>query len=360
MINSLYDVYFGKNDSEDSFAHVGRSKRDGAKVGSGRYPLGSGKEPYQHVNKSKSSLIDKIFGKKKSYEFDYSYTLNTKENPDDYKLLRPMTRNAYETLKSEYGFVSDMTSGKAGYKTLRGGKDVVNTYMKTNKGEYDEDDIIKSIEDNGFDVYQTYDKNFKLKSIEARGPKEKPIFEDDQYIFINVGPDTTFTEKKVDSYDGGTAITKNGDTNINLKKYLPDSDMKMYKQISNKNPMFLVKFDTEDYCPDRFGRRMVFCINPKKDQEKQIKELNDIIDKNGYTGYDRAGNIKKLEYNKDLVDGLDYETFISKDKKDFIHIICPSIEGYAKEEGTYHEEVADILSEGMPDDQEYFVWDNYL
>lgn len=27
--------------------HVGKSKRDGAKVGSGRYPLGSGKRPYQ-------------------------------------------------------------------------------------------------------------------------------------------------------------------------------------------------------------------------------------------------------------------------------------------------------------------------
>lgn len=29
--------------------HTGRSKRDGAPIGSGRYPLGSGDEPYQHV-----------------------------------------------------------------------------------------------------------------------------------------------------------------------------------------------------------------------------------------------------------------------------------------------------------------------
>ena len=67
MINSLYDVYFGKNDSEDSFAHVGRSKRDGAKVGSGRYPLGSGKNPNQHekgIDKLKN-----VFKKDKEYYF---------------------------------------------------------------------------------------------------------------------------------------------------------------------------------------------------------------------------------------------------------------------------------------------------
>ena len=30
--------------------HYGRSKKDGAIVGSGRYPLGSGEDPYQHVS----------------------------------------------------------------------------------------------------------------------------------------------------------------------------------------------------------------------------------------------------------------------------------------------------------------------
>ena len=29
--------------------HYGRSKKDGAVIGSGRYPLGSGEEPYQHA-----------------------------------------------------------------------------------------------------------------------------------------------------------------------------------------------------------------------------------------------------------------------------------------------------------------------
>lgn len=33
---------------EDYLAHVGRSKKDGAPVGSGRYPLGSGDQPYQN------------------------------------------------------------------------------------------------------------------------------------------------------------------------------------------------------------------------------------------------------------------------------------------------------------------------
>lgn len=35
----------------DYISHIGRSKQDGAPVGSGRYPLGSGKDPYQHVDK---------------------------------------------------------------------------------------------------------------------------------------------------------------------------------------------------------------------------------------------------------------------------------------------------------------------
>ena len=35
--------------SDDELMHVGRSKRDGAPVGSGRYPLGSGDKPFQHA-----------------------------------------------------------------------------------------------------------------------------------------------------------------------------------------------------------------------------------------------------------------------------------------------------------------------
>lgn len=36
-------------DEEDVLEHVGVSKRDGAKIGSGRYRLGSGENPYQHL-----------------------------------------------------------------------------------------------------------------------------------------------------------------------------------------------------------------------------------------------------------------------------------------------------------------------
>lgn len=36
-------------DEEDSLEHVGVSKRDGAKIGSGRYPYGSGEHPYQRL-----------------------------------------------------------------------------------------------------------------------------------------------------------------------------------------------------------------------------------------------------------------------------------------------------------------------
>ena len=34
---------------DDELFHEGVSKKDGAKIGSGRYPLGSGENPYQHL-----------------------------------------------------------------------------------------------------------------------------------------------------------------------------------------------------------------------------------------------------------------------------------------------------------------------
>ena len=44
-------------DEEDYLAHAGRSKRDGAPVGSGRYPLGSGENPYQDYRDFKNRLL---------------------------------------------------------------------------------------------------------------------------------------------------------------------------------------------------------------------------------------------------------------------------------------------------------------
>lgn len=51
-MKSIFDMYFSKDDT-NSFMHVGRSKRDGAKVGSGRYPLGSGKNPRSDIRSKK-------------------------------------------------------------------------------------------------------------------------------------------------------------------------------------------------------------------------------------------------------------------------------------------------------------------
>ena len=47
--------------------HYGVSKKDGAKVGSGRYPLGSGEDPYQHAD----DLINEVERKRKE---GFTYT----------------------------------------------------------------------------------------------------------------------------------------------------------------------------------------------------------------------------------------------------------------------------------------------
>ena len=39
--------------------HYGKSKKDGAIIGSGRYPLGSGDDPYQH-EEGQQSLFQNI------------------------------------------------------------------------------------------------------------------------------------------------------------------------------------------------------------------------------------------------------------------------------------------------------------
>ena len=46
---TLDEYYYGYfNDDSDSLSHEGRSKLDGAPIGSGRFPLGSGDNPFQH------------------------------------------------------------------------------------------------------------------------------------------------------------------------------------------------------------------------------------------------------------------------------------------------------------------------
>jgi hypothetical protein len=41
----------------DYLAHIGRSKLDGAPVGSGRYPYGSGDQPYQNLRDFRNRLL---------------------------------------------------------------------------------------------------------------------------------------------------------------------------------------------------------------------------------------------------------------------------------------------------------------
>ena len=47
----LNENYIPENEvqEDDELRHVGVSKKDGAEVGSGRFPLGSGENPYQHL-----------------------------------------------------------------------------------------------------------------------------------------------------------------------------------------------------------------------------------------------------------------------------------------------------------------------
>lgn len=343
MINSLYDVYFVKNDSEDSFAHVGRSKRDGAKVGSGRYPLGSGKEPYQHVNKSKSSLIDKIFGKKKPYEFDYSYTLNTKENPDDYKLLRPETRNVYENLSSEIGGIVGMTSENLGYKLPGNKRNSIKTIINMKGENYDPDEIINTLENGGFRVYGntgSYDKDCNLKSVYGEYKPFKKGY-DDQSILLNFEPGSTFKDPKPEPFviDKDISIDKNYLVNDNLKKYLTDSELKVYKKFINKMHMTSVSINSKFLDENEDKTEITFYLSPKTDQKKQIEEINKIIENSGYrcSNYPVRENYK-LKYNEDLEDGLDYYVDLTKgtysdNKSEWIHIKCPSIEGYAEEVG---------------------------
>lgn len=41
---------------QDWLAHEGRSKKEGAPIGSGRYPLGSGENPYQDYKDFKNRV----------------------------------------------------------------------------------------------------------------------------------------------------------------------------------------------------------------------------------------------------------------------------------------------------------------
>ncbi|MDY6073126.1 MAG: helix-turn-helix domain-containing protein [Eubacteriales bacterium] len=87
--------YFGVSDyDEPSLEHIGRSKMDGAPIGSGRYPLGSGEDPHQRLGNLETRVksmrnsglrdpeIAKALGYKSSGELRkaYSFAINERKN----------------------------------------------------------------------------------------------------------------------------------------------------------------------------------------------------------------------------------------------------------------------------------------
>ena len=66
--------------TESKFAHIGKSKLDGAKIGSGRYPLGSGKNPRAGM-KPKASFS--LFGRKRTKETHNYVDKDARNNYND-------------------------------------------------------------------------------------------------------------------------------------------------------------------------------------------------------------------------------------------------------------------------------------
>lgn len=77
----IMDELYLLAEEEDYLEHVGRSKEDGAPIGSGRYPLGSGENPFQH-----------------DPGFDAERNRLKKEHPDwsDTKIAKAMNMNSGE------------------------------------------------------------------------------------------------------------------------------------------------------------------------------------------------------------------------------------------------------------------------
>lgn len=116
ITKSLFDQYFpdkSTNDIEDDeFAHVGRSKRDGAKVGSGRYPLGSGENPRAGKIRDK---VKKLF-KTGKYE-DVGYDFEKSQYEAKLKNGKHVTTKDYKKLSG-----NDFDGNKSNTKSQNGDK----------------------------------------------------------------------------------------------------------------------------------------------------------------------------------------------------------------------------------------------
>ena len=106
---------------DDSLYHFGRSKKDGAPIGSGRYPLGSGKDTRKQMNKiSKSTkktrrLINKSKSEISDEELDKMIERLKKENELNDLLLK--NDPAYKASTEGKNAVKS-TSGSIGKKVF--------------------------------------------------------------------------------------------------------------------------------------------------------------------------------------------------------------------------------------------------
>lgn len=71
-VDMMYGV--GRSGQNDELMHYGRSKRDGAKVGSGRYRLGSGEDPRAPLTNEEKEHIIKTGDAKAAYERRIEFT----------------------------------------------------------------------------------------------------------------------------------------------------------------------------------------------------------------------------------------------------------------------------------------------
>lgn len=129
---SLIVMHLNKGGKLWYILHEGVSKRDGARIGSGRYPLGSGNRPYQHgviasVNLEKDDKEEK--------KYNLNYKIKTKEYSKDEDMAAV---NPYRTTDNAYR--NNCTHCSATYDLRRRGYDI--TATRNINGE--SDDVIKS------------------------------------------------------------------------------------------------------------------------------------------------------------------------------------------------------------------------
>lgn len=112
-------------DDNDYLAHIGRSFKDGAPVGSGRYRLGSGKVPFQHTRNAKTKQVlseakDKPANQLKSNATAVKdfirKTVRPNEKDIDEKIQKEKDRIALEEKKQELKKLKKTKGGSSATK----------------------------------------------------------------------------------------------------------------------------------------------------------------------------------------------------------------------------------------------------